>query len=86
MVLPYFKRGTLHDYLTLRSFTKNYLDEKDILRIFLEICEAIKFLHDYTLDPIAHRDVKTANTCLTEQSDPVLMDLGRYWSNHCRDV
>ncbi|XP_018564477.1 serine/threonine-protein kinase 16 [Anoplophora glabripennis] len=76
LLLPYFKRGTLHDYLTLRSFNKNYLDIKEVLRIFGEICQAIKFLHDFTPDPIAHRDLKTANVCLTENLDPVLMDLG----------
>lgn len=76
LVLPYYKRGTLHDFLTLRSFNKSYLDVIDILRIFLEVCEAIKFLHDFTPDPIAHRDLKTANICLTEQTDPILMDLG----------
>ncbi|XP_023018676.2 serine/threonine-protein kinase 16 [Leptinotarsa decemlineata] len=76
LVLPYYKRGTLHDYLVLRSFNKNYMDVKDVFRIFLDICQAIKFLHDFTPDPIAHRDLKTANICLTEQMDPILMDLG----------
>ncbi|CAG9857577.1 unnamed protein product [Phyllotreta striolata] len=76
LVLPYYKRGTLHDYLTLRSFNRNYLNEKDVLRIFLDVCDAIKYLHDFAPDPIAHRDLKTANICLTEQTDPILMDLG----------
>ncbi|KAJ8913709.1 hypothetical protein NQ315_007426 [Exocentrus adspersus] len=76
LVLPYYKRGTLHDYLTLRSFNKNYLDIKEVLRIFSGVCEALKFLHDFTPDPVAHRDLKTANVCLTENLDPVLMDLG----------
>ncbi|KAJ8935802.1 hypothetical protein NQ318_023354 [Aromia moschata] len=82
LVLPYYKRGTLHDYLTLRSFNKNHLDVNDILRIFTEICQALKFLHDFTPDPIAHRDLKTANVCLTENMDPVLMDL--VIKNSCR--
>lgn len=77
LLLPYFKRGTLHDYLTLRSFNKNHLDIKEVLRIFTDICQALKFLHDFTPDPIAHRDLKTANVCLTENLDPVLMDLGK---------
>ncbi|KAG5865233.1 hypothetical protein JTB14_012053 [Gonioctena quinquepunctata] len=76
LVLPYYRRGTLHDYLALRSFNKNHLEVTFVLRIFLDICQALKFLHDFTPDPIAHRDLKTANVCLTEQMDPILMDLG----------
>lgn len=76
LVLPFFRRGTLHDYLALRSFNHNYLDVKDVLRLFSDICQAIKYLHDFTPDAIAHRDLKTANICLTENMDPVLMDLG----------
>lgn len=52
------------------------MDVRDIIRIFNDICEAVKYLHDFTPDPIAHRDLKTANICLTEQTDPILMDLG----------
>lgn len=76
LLLPYYRRGTLHDYLSLRSFSKNYLDPKDILRIFYDVCHALKYLHDFTPDPIAHRDLKTGNICLTDNTDPVLMDLG----------
>lgn len=66
----------MHDYLTLRSFNKNYLDVKDVLRLFDDICQAIKYLHDFTPDAIAHRDLKTSNICLTENMNPVLMDMG----------
>lgn len=32
LVLPYFKRGTLHDYLALKSFSKTYLDVREVIR------------------------------------------------------
>ncbi|CAH0549324.1 unnamed protein product [Brassicogethes aeneus] len=76
LVLPYYRRGTLHDYLALRSFSKKYMDIKDVLRIFCDISKALKYLHDFTPDPVAHRDLKVANVCLTENMDPILMDLG----------
>ncbi|XP_044763717.1 serine/threonine-protein kinase 16 isoform X2 [Coccinella septempunctata] len=76
LVLPYFSLGTLHDYLAVRSFTKNYLDIKDILRLFSEICQGVKYLHNFSPEPLAHRDLKTANVCLSEGMVPVIMDLG----------
>ena len=76
LVLPYYRRGTLHDYLTLRSFNRNYLDVKEIIRLLMEICQAVKYLHDFTPEAIAHRDLKVGNVCLTEDMTPVLMDMG----------
>ncbi|KAF2894083.1 hypothetical protein ILUMI_12093 [Ignelater luminosus] len=76
MVLPYYRRGTLHDYLEIRSFTKNYLDIKEILRIFIDILRAVKYMHDMKPEALAHRDLKTSNVCLTDGLSPVVMDLG----------
>ncbi|KAF7283636.1 serine/threonine-protein kinase 16 [Rhynchophorus ferrugineus] len=76
LLLPFYKRGTLHDYLVLKSCTKNYLNVREILRLFSDICEAVRYLHHFSPEPIAHRDLKTANVCLTENMEPVIMDLG----------
>lgn len=76
ILLPYYHNGTLHDYLGLRSLRKQYLDVKTVLRIFSEICDAIEYLHNFKPEPIAHRDLKTSNVCLTDDLSPVLMDLG----------
>ncbi|ENN77639.1 serine/threonine-protein kinase 16 [Dendroctonus ponderosae] len=76
LVLPYYKRGTLHDHLALKSFAKTYLDVREIIRIFYDICQAVKYMHDFSPEPIAHRDLKTGNVCLTDNLDPILMDLG----------
>lgn len=78
MVLPYYRRGTLHDYLEIKSFDKNYLDIKEILRIFIDILRAVKYMHDMKPEPLAHRDLKTSNVCLTDGLSPVVMDLGTY--------
>lgn len=76
ILLPFYKQGTLHDYLDLKSIKREHLNTKEVMRIFLGICDAIKYLHDMKPEPIAHRDLKTANVCLTENMNPVLMDLG----------
>lgn len=46
------------------------------MRLFVGICEGVKYLHDFTPDALAHRDLKSANVCLSDQMIPVLMDLG----------
>lgn len=73
IVLPYYRKGTLHDYLT---FGSTPLDTEEILRLFYHICDAVRYLHEFSPEPLAHRDLKTANVCLTDNMSPVLMDLG----------
>lgn len=77
MVLPYYNRGTLHDYLGLKSLSKDYISTKEVLRIFLGICDGVKYLHNFKPEPLAHRDLKTANVCLSDDMTPVIMDLGQ---------
>lgn len=48
----------------------------DILNIFLQICEGVKAFHETTPEPLAHRDLKTANIVLDDGNTPILMDLG----------
>ncbi|KAF5284648.1 hypothetical protein FQR65_LT13479 [Abscondita terminalis] len=76
MVLPYYRRGTLYDYLTTHSVNTDYMSVSEIVRIFGDICGAVKYMHEFKPEPLAHRDLKTANVCLTDGLSPVLMDLG----------
>lgn len=76
MVLPYFKNGSLHDHLNLRSRNGDYMEETQVLQMFIGICEGLKALHEAKPDPIAHRDLKTANICLSDSMEPVIVDLG----------
>lgn len=87
MILPYYRNGTLHDYLTKKAIHNEYLDVRDILRIFLDICEGLKCFHDMKPEPLAHRDLKTANICLTDSMSPVIMDLGKFKKvyTNCRE-
>lgn len=49
----------------------------DILNIFLQICEAVKAFHEAKPEPLAHRDLKTANILLDDDMTPIVMDLGK---------
>lgn len=76
IVLPYYKNGSLHDYLQLRSKTKDHVPELHALQIFFGICEGLKAMHEMKPEPIAHRDIKTANICLSDSMEPIIVDLG----------
>lgn len=76
LLLPYFKNGSLHDHLLHRSHAADHMAETQILHLFLGICEGVKAFHEAQPDPLAHRDLKTANVCLTDSMEPVLVDLG----------
>lgn len=54
----------------------------DIFNIFLQICEGLKAFHEAKPEPLAHRDLKTANIVLSGDGTPVIMDLGKlYFTN-----
>lgn len=76
IVLPYYKRGTLSFELERRSVHKDYMNSVDILNMFLHICEGVKAFHEAKPEPLAHRDLKTANILLADDRTPVIMDLG----------
>uniref|UniRef100_A0A1B0D4F1 non-specific serine/threonine protein kinase n=1 Tax=Phlebotomus papatasi TaxID=29031 RepID=A0A1B0D4F1_PHLPP len=76
MVLPYYKNGSLQDNLNHRARSRDFMNETQALHIFLGVCEGLKALHEAKPDPIAHRDLKTANICLSDTMEPVLVDLG----------
>lgn len=76
IVLPYFKNGSLQDNLNFRARNKDYMPEGHVLQIFLGICEGLRAFHEAKPDPLAHRDLKTANICMSDSMEPVIVDLG----------
>ncbi|PSN32116.1 hypothetical protein C0J52_24016 [Blattella germanica] len=76
IVLPYYKRGTLAFELERRSVHKEYMNATDMLNMFLRICEGVKAFHEAKPEPLAHRDLKTANILIADDRSPVIMDLG----------
>lgn len=50
----------------------------DILNIFVQTCEGVRAFHEAKPEPLAHRDLKTANIVLGDGSTPIIMDLGIY--------
>lgn len=73
IVLPYYKNGSLDSYLSRKSKMNDYISERQVLAIFLGICEAVKAIHEIGY---AHRDLKTGNVCFSDQMEPILLDFG----------
>ncbi|XP_046742893.1 serine/threonine-protein kinase 16 isoform X1 [Diprion similis] len=76
LILPYYHKGTLANELERRGKASDYMNPKEILEIFLQICDGVKAFHEAKPEPLAHRDLKTANIVLGEGLTPVIMDLG----------
>ncbi|MCP9259514.1 Serine/threonine-protein kinase [Dirofilaria immitis] len=75
LIFNFYERGTLQDELTDRRPCCNYIVEERVVRLFLQIASAIKFMHSSS-PPIAHRDIKPANVLLSDDDRPMLMDFG----------
>ncbi|XP_031629150.1 serine/threonine-protein kinase 16 [Contarinia nasturtii] len=76
ILFPFFKNGSLHDHLNMRAKANDHMAESQVLQIFVGICEGLKALHEAKPEPLAHRDLKTANICLSDSMEPILVDLG----------
>lgn len=76
ILFPYYKNGNLHDHLQNRAKLSDNISENQVLHIFSGICEGLKAMHECSPEPLAHRDLKTANICLSDSMEPILVDLG----------
>lgn len=71
IVLPFYKNGSLDTYLTRKSKLNDFISERQVLALFLGICEGVRAIHEIGY---SHRDLKTGNVCLSDQMEPVIID------------
>ncbi|RCH92528.1 hypothetical protein CU098_002859, partial [Rhizopus stolonifer] len=45
--LPYYKKGNLQDAINKNNLNKTQFPEVDILRMFRQVCIAVRYLHTY---------------------------------------
>jgi serine/threonine protein kinase len=69
IVMEYIDGAALDDILKV----KGALPPLQVIRIFLEICKALKYAHDLN---IIHRDIKPGNIMITRESEVKLADFG----------
>lgn len=58
------------------SRNRDHMPEGHVLQVFIGICEGLRAFHEAKPEPLAHRDLKTANICMSDASEPIIVDLG----------
>lgn len=76
ILLPYLRRGSLFDNLMVRAKTRSHFSETQVLHMFMGVCEGLQAFHEAKPEPLAHRDLKTANICLDDGNEPIIIDVG----------
>lgn len=74
LIMEYAKKGTLFNYIRNRK----YLSEKEAFSFFIQVANAIYFLH---CNKLVHRDIKPENLLLTENNIVKLCDFGLCFEN-----
>ena len=72
LVMDYVEGEDLKEFLQGRDTP---LEEQEVVRIGVVICDALAYLHSRT-PPIIHRDIKPANLKITQNGDIHLVDFG----------
>lgn len=69
MAMEYVDGRPLHRIIKERG----RLNEKEAIRIAMELCQALSYIHD---NRMIHRDIKPENVLVPESGSPKLLDLG----------
>ena len=72
VVMEYADKGDLFHEIAERKKTKNYFNEEEIWKVFIQLLKGLKSLHDLN---ILHRDIKSANVFLFDGGICKLGDL-----------
>ncbi|CAG8479337.1 3720_t:CDS:10 [Ambispora leptoticha] len=63
--LPYYKRGNLQDAISKNLIDNTHFEERDMLKLFRQICYAVRALHTYQLPSVPMRSNHPLSTNTT---------------------
>ena len=72
IVMEYADHGDLYQKITKHQKEQAYLQEEEVWRIFIQVVQGLKSLHDAQ---ILHRDLKSANVFLNRDGTAKLGDM-----------
>ncbi len=75
LVMDYVPGRDLHQVVVEARREGRFLDEGDVLRWMVQLCDALAYLHSQS-PPVLHRDIKPANIKLTPEGRIKLVDFG----------
>lgn len=55
VLLPYYRRGNLQDIINANLVNHTKFPEKELMRLFLGVCKAMKYMHKYQAPPGGER-------------------------------
>ncbi|MCD7450161.1 hypothetical protein HAX54_003942 [Datura stramonium] len=76
LVYDLLSRGSLEENLHGSKKDQNSFSWEDRYKVALGVAEALDHLHNAAGGPIIHRDVKSSNILLSDDSEPQLSDFG----------
>ncbi|XP_060217468.1 protein kinase STUNTED-like [Lycium barbarum] len=76
LVYDLLSRGSLEENLHGSKKDQNSFSWEDRYKVALGVAEALDHLHNAADGPIIHRDVKSSNILLSDDSEPQLSDFG----------
>lgn len=72
LIMEYVKGRTITDIVTAQG----RLQEEEVMRIGLAMCNILIYLHSREPEPIIHRDLKPGNVIIDERNEVRLIDFG----------
>lgn len=70
ILMPYYARGSVQDMISAHALHGTRFDEREMLRIFLDVCDAVRAMHEYRGDGAPARPAMHARAYGESAAEP----------------